>query len=94
MEIPEIEGKNPKNFSVLKIITIEPDTTNSLNLEKDICHWHSVCYKTSLRFKVSLREIFFKSGSITVMEKYDESALKQILQGFGILSYVHCQRVF
>ena len=44
-----------------------------------------MCYETSLRFNVSLREIFFKSGSIIVMEKYDESALKQILEVFATL---------
>ena len=63
----------------------ESETTNCLNLEKSTCHWHSMCYETSLRFNVSLREIFFKSGSIIVMEKYDESALKQILEVFATL---------
>ena len=72
----------------------ESETTNCLNLEKNTCHWHSMCYETSLRFNVSLREIFFKSGSIIVMEKYDESALMKILQEFGTLSHVDCQRVF
>ena len=72
----------------------ESETTNCLNLEKNTFHWHSMCYETSLRFNVSLREIFFKSGSIIVMEKYDESALMKILQEFGTLSHVDCQRVF
>ena len=44
-----------------------------------------MCYETSLRFNISLREIFFKSGSLRVMKKYDESALMQILQEFGTL---------
>ena len=34
------------------------------------------------------------SGSIRVMVKYDESALIQILLGFGTLQHVECQRVF
>ena len=42
-----------------------------------------MCYETSLRFNISLREIFFKSGSLRVMKKYDESALMQIVQVFG-----------
>ena len=72
-------------FLLLKIIVFELGTTNSLNLEKDTCHWQSMCYETSLRFNISLREIFFKSGSLRVMKKYDESALMQILQEFGTL---------
>ena len=79
MQIPEMEKKNSKKFSVLNIIAFESRTTNSLNLEKDICHWQSMCYKTSLRFNISQREIFLQSGSIRVMKKYDESALMQIL---------------
>ena len=68
---------------ILKIIAIESGTRSSLNLEKDTCHWQSMCYETSLRFNISLREIFFKSGSLRVMKKYDESALMQIVQVFG-----------
>ena len=56
-------------------------TTNSLKLEKDTCHCQSMCYKTSLRFNISLREMFFKSGSIRLMEEYDEIGLMPILQG-------------
>ena len=80
-----MECKHPKKFSVLKIIAFESGTKNSLNLEKDICHWKSMSYKKSLRFDISLREIFLQSGSISMMEKYDESALMQILQPFGTL---------
>ena len=80
-----MECKHPKRFSVLKIIAFESGTKNSLNLEKDICHWKSMYYKKSLRFDISLREIFLQSGSISMMEKYDESALMQILQPFGTL---------
>ena len=65
-----MEQKNPKNFSVLKIIAFESGTTNSVNLEKDTCHWESMCHETHLRFNISLREIFFKSGSLRVMKKY------------------------
>ena len=78
-----MEQKYPKKFSILKIIAFESGSTNSLNLEKDTCHWQSMCYETSLRFNISLREIFFKSGSLRVMKKYDESALMQIVQVFG-----------
>ena len=70
-------------FLVLKIIGFESGTTNSHNPEEDTCHWQSMCYEITLRFNISLREIFFKSGSLRVMKKYDESALMQIVQVFG-----------
>ena len=80
-----MDWKNQKKFLVLKIIAFESGTTKSLNLEKDICHCQSMCYETPLRFKISQREIFLKSGSPRVMKKYDESAFMQILQEFGTL---------
>ena len=73
-----MEQKNPRKFSVLKVIPFELRTTNSLNLATDTCHWQSMCYERSLRFNISLREIFLNSGSPRVMEKYDVSALMQI----------------
>ena len=80
-----MDYKNQKHFLVFKIIAFESESTNSINLEKDTCHWQSMCYETRLTFKISLREIFFKSGSLRVMKKYDESPLMQILQGFWAL---------
>ena len=85
MQIPEMERQNPKKVSVSKILELESATTNSLNLKKDTCYWQSMCYETPLRFNISLREIFFKSSSLRVMKKYDESALMLILQEFGTL---------
>ena len=80
-----MKQKKKKNRLVLKIIAFEFGTTNSYNLEQDICHWQSMCYETNLRFNISLREIFSKSGCPIVMKKYDESALMPILQEFGTL---------
>ena len=71
-----------KKLLVLKIIAFESGTANSHNPEKDICHWQSMCYETPLRFNISLREIFSKSGSPRVMKKYDESVLMHISQEF------------
>ena len=82
IQLPEIDWKNQKEFLVLKIIAVELGTTNSLNLEKNTCDWQSMCYETPLRVNISLREIFFKSGSLRVMRKSDEGALMQILQDF------------
>ena len=94
IKIAEMEQKNPKKFLVFKIISFEWGSTNCLNLEKDTCHWQSMCYETSLRFNISLREIFAKWRCPRVMKKYDESALMQILQELGALSHVDCERVF
>ena len=60
-------------------------TTNCHNPEQDCCHLESMCYETPLRFNISLREIFFKSGSLRVMKKYDESSVILILSKFGSL---------
>ena len=63
-----MKRKNAKKVSLLKIIELESGKTSSLNLEKDACHWQSMCYETRLRFNISLREIFFKSNSLRVMK--------------------------
>ena len=80
-----MEQKNRKKLLVLNIIPFELGTRNSHNLEEDISHWQSMCYETPLRFNISRREIFSKSGSDRVIKKYDESALMQISQEFGSL---------
>ena len=78
-----MKQNNRKILLVLNIIPFESGTTNSHNPEQDNCHWQSMCYETSLRFNISLREMFFKSGSLKLMRKYDESTFMQILQEFG-----------
>ena len=80
-----MEQKDLKKFFVLKIISFQSGTTSSHNLEQYICHWQSMCCETPLRFNISLTEIFIKSGSPTVMKKYDESVLMQISQEFWTL---------
>ena len=80
-----MEEENWKKYLVLDIIPFESRTTNSQNAVQDNCHWQSMCYETPLRFKISLREIYSKPGYHIVMKKYDESALMQISQDFGIL---------
>ena len=85
MYIPEMGEKNKKKVLVSKIIAFELGTTNSHNLEQDTCHWQSICYKTPLRFTMSLKQIFWKSGSFRIIKKYYGSALMQILSKFGTL---------
>ena len=70
-----MQEKNLSKLLVLKIIAFELGPRNSHNLEQYICHWQSMCYETPLRFNISLREIFSKSGSPIMMKKYDESFL-------------------
>ena len=43
MYIGEIDLKNEKTFFVLKIDAFESESTNSLHVEKDTCHWQSMC---------------------------------------------------
>ena len=85
-----MEKKNKKKFLVLRIILFESEKANSHNPEQDTCHWQSMCYKTSLGFNILLTKIFFKSRSLRVMKKDDESILMQILQEFRILEHVDC----
>ena len=80
-----MEQEYEKKLLLLKIITFESGKANSHNPEQDICHWMSMCYETHLRFNISLREIFSKSGSPRVMKKYDESAPMPVLQESGTL---------
>ena len=74
-----------KKLLVFKTIAFESGTTNSHNPGQDICHWQSIFHGRALRFNISLREIFSKSGSPRVMKKYDQSVLLKISEEFGTL---------
>ena len=80
-----MEQNNEKKFLVLEILAFESGTTNSDNPKIHTCPWESMCYETPVRFNISLREIFSKSGSPRVTEKYDQSALMEIFEEFGTL---------
>ena len=73
-----MEQKNEKKLLLLKIIAFESGKANSHNPEQDICHWQSICYETHLRFNISLREIFSKSGSVRVLKKPCKGGLTEI----------------
>ena len=73
-----MEQKDLKNPLVFKIIAFESGSTNSHSPEEDTCHWQSITYQATLRFQISVREIFSKSGSLRVLEKYDETPLMNI----------------
>ena len=51
-----------------KIIAFELGSTNSHNPERNTCYWQSICYQATLRFKISLREAYFKASSVRVMK--------------------------
>ena len=72
IKIAEMEQKNPKKFLVFKIISFEWGSTNCLNLEKDTCHWQSMCYETSLSFKISETRLF----SSQVLSQWWENMMK------------------
>ena len=80
-----MEQTGPKKILVLKISAFQWGTTNSHDLEQDICHWQSMCYETPLRLNISLREIFSNSTSPRMVKKYDESDLMPVLQESGTL---------
>ena len=80
-----MERENEQKFLDLKIIAFDSEPANSHNPEQDTCHWQSMFYETTLRFNISLREIFSKWASLRVMKECDESALTQIFEEFRTL---------
>ena len=60
--------KNQKKFLGFKIIAFEPGSTNCHNPEQDPCHWQSICYQATVRFKMSLKEVYAKAGSLRLMK--------------------------
>ena len=63
-----MEQENPKNFFLFKIIAFEPGLTNFHVLEPDTRHWQSICYQATLRFNMSLKEVYSKPSSLRVMK--------------------------
>ena len=63
-----MEQDYPKMFLVSKIIPLEPGSTNSHILKQNTSHRQSICYQAILRFKTSLRELYSKAGSPSVMK--------------------------
>ena len=63
-----MEQKNQKKILAFEIIAFEPGSTYSHNPEQDTCHWQSICYETTLRFNISLRDVDPKERSLRVMK--------------------------
>ena len=68
MQFPEMEQKMPKKILVCKIIALELGSTSSLILEQDTGHWQSICYQATLKFKISLSEVYSNAGSLRVLK--------------------------
>ena len=63
-----MEQKNQKKILVLKKTSLDLGLTTSRILEQDTCHWQSICYQATLRFKISLKEVYSKAGSLRVIK--------------------------
>ena len=63
-----MEQENPKKFFEFKIFVSEQGSTNSHILEEDTCDWQSICYQVSQRFNMSLRVVYSKPGSLTLIK--------------------------
>ena len=63
-----MEQKKDKKTLAFKKIALDLGSTNSRILEQDTCHWQSICYQASLRFKISLRQVYSKADSFKVMK--------------------------
>ena len=63
-----MEQKNQQKLLVFKIIALELGSTNSYILEQDTSHWQSISYQATLRFKISLRQVYSKPGSLRVLK--------------------------
>ena len=68
MQFPELQQKIQQKILVSKIIAFKLGSTNSHNLEEDNCHCQSICYRATLRFKISVWEVYSKAGSLRVMK--------------------------
>ena len=63
-----MEQKNQKKILAFKKFALDFGSTNSRILEQVTCHWQSICYQATLRFNISLRDVYSKSGSLRVMK--------------------------
>ena len=77
-----MEQKIEKTFFVLQIIAFELRVADSHNIEQDTCHQMSMSLQTSLRFYLTLGDIFSKSTSLRMTKKHDKSPLMDKSQVF------------
>ena len=78
-----MEQENPKKIFEFKIIAFEPFSTNFHILEQDTCHWHSICYQATLRFNMSLREVYFKPACLRVIKNIMKVLSCKICKSLG-----------
>ena len=63
-----MEIENPKKFFEFKILVSYQGSTNSHILEQDTCQWQPISYQATLKFKMSLRGVYSKPGSLRVIK--------------------------
>ena len=88
-----MEQENPKEFLEFKILVSEQGSTNSHILEQDTCHWQSICYQETQRFKMSLRDVHSKPGSLRVIKnimKVLSCSIYKSLGPFNMLTIKGC----
>ena len=68
-----MEQKIEKKFFVFQIIAFELAITNYGYTEQDTCNRLSICQQTLLRFHLRLGQTFYKSTSLRMMKKHDET---------------------
>ena len=89
-----MEQKNPKKLFLFKIIVFEQGSKNSHILEQDTCHWQSICYQVTQRFKMSLRDVYSKPGSVRVMKNIMKVLSCKSYKSLGSFNIVGCHKVF
>ena len=89
-----MEETGLKKILVLKISAFESGTRNSHNPQQDNCHWQSMCYGTTLRFNISLREIFSKSASPRVMKNMMKVPSCRFYKSLGPFNMMTLKRCF
>ena len=78
-----MEQENPKEFFEFKILVSEQGSTDSHILEQDTCHWQSICYQGTKKINMSLRDVYSKPGSLTVIENIIKVLSCRICKSLG-----------
>ena len=66
----------------------------SFSSDENTCDHHSTCYRTVLRFQISLTEIFSNSMCVGSMVRSDKNAPRGVLKVFNTGEHVDSGRVF
>ena len=73
-----MQEKTEKKFSISEIIAYELVSLNSPYEEQDSFHGQPMSYQAAPRLCISIRETFFNSISLAVIDEYDQSPVMKI----------------